>query len=164
MRIAAISVFSLVVLVHILTFLPIPLSMDHVFYFHIFAIASIAFVVVDFGQTKQPGFPETQKEFLKIYKQMVPLPIKLGMGILFIYSIMNFVMNLSMIDGGTPEVYEDGFALFYRGEFTREITEKEYILFRRLLVRAFSGYWMVFTSAPVIYLTLKKKILDTLEE
>ncbi|MEM0915344.1 MAG: hypothetical protein AAGK09_12140 [Planctomycetota bacterium] len=73
-------------------------------------------------------------------------------GCFFAYALINFVLFLILMQGGTV-FEEDG--QYTRRTFGREyvqITESEFNRYNNYVARGFSGHWMVFASASLVLL------------
>jgi hypothetical protein len=80
--------------------------------------------------------------------------MRLTLGTLFGYCFLNFAVFSARMDGTPGEGPKAGsFILHNHGRFVRSITAPEYHHYRALVVRGFSGHWMLFyaASAATIY-------------
>lgn len=67
------------------------------------------------------------------------------------YALVNFALFFFFVEGGTPEIRGGQFVLMNHGTFIRALTEQEYDLARTHVTRGFSGHWIVFYLAPMLY-------------
>ena len=70
--------------------------------------------------------------------------------ILFIYAFINFVLFMTLNEGGGPERTAEGYALVSHGNVLRPLTEAEYHLFQARELRGFSGHWMLFSAGATM--------------
>ncbi len=74
----------------------------------------------------------------------------------FIYGIVNFLIFMTVGEGGGPSIIDGKYVLSSHGDIIREITLAEYSKFQANEVRGFSGLWMVFYMAAIAMLFPKK--------
>ena len=53
--------------------------------------------------------------------------------------------------GGGPEVRDGQYLLTSHGAVLRVLTEEQYHWYRALVVRGFSGHWMLFSLVPALF-------------
>lgn len=63
-----------------------------------------------------------------------------------IYTLMFFIYTMLLLDGGGPEVVGTKFALVSHGRVIREIAQDEYVLYKLLVFRRITSFWIVFLA------------------
>lgn len=74
------------------------------------------------------------------------------MAVCFVYGLLNFVIFMSLNEGGGPQIRDGKYVLTSHGKLIRELTEEEYHQQRAYVVRGFSGHWMLFASASLTFM------------
>ena len=74
-----------------------------------------------------------------------------------VYVAINFFLFLQTGQGGTPELVDGKFVLQVRGNVLKELSESDYVRLRANQVRGFSGHWLLFYFAPLMYFVFRKK-------
>ena len=70
---------------------------------------------------------------------------------LVIYAILNFVICLGLMEGGSPELTASGYILSNHGAIIRPLTEVEYWKMKAYELRLFTGHFLVFLGVPMLY-------------
>ncbi|MCK5844135.1 MAG: hypothetical protein KAG97_05460, partial [Victivallales bacterium] len=99
-----------------------------------------------------------------------PKWMKLICGACFGYALINFVLCMIFTSGGQPGIdKDDKYVMQNHGRTLKVISKEEYDNAQAIVTRAFSGHWLLFSSAAVMILTgvaevRRRKIAgDTLE-
>jgi len=74
-------------------------------------------------------------------------------GAFFAYAIVNFIVFLFLVEGGSPEQRDGKYFLANHGHVIRQLSEAEFHRMQAYVVRGFSGHWMLFSSAAATLLT-----------
>ncbi len=90
-------------------------------------------------------------EMYKVIFKYTPKWMFVLVAICFCYGIINFILFF-FEQHGTASIHNGIYVLENRGQFIRNITEKEYHYYIAQNVRGFSGHWMVFYSFATAYL------------
>jgi hypothetical protein len=96
------------------------------------------------------GGPKDQRQ-TKVMRH-APLWLKIITGVFFVYAFVNFTSFLILSEGGGPEMRDGGYVIASHGRIIRELTEQEYHQQQAYVVRGFSGHWMLFCSASLMFL------------
>lgn len=159
------TVLVLSALAHILTFVPgVPISMDDTWPLHVWAMAAFALLIFDgirfqrrarrregeslftfWSRSSRDG----QRSFGRLV-EMMPLPVVVVVVALVAYTFINFFAFGLGVRGTAAE--EDGrYYLHDHGTRLRDLSRAEYVRYRALEVRGFSGHWMLFSAIPTVY-------------
>lgn len=76
-------------------------------------------------------------------------------GLLLAYAMINFFMSMGAL-GGTPDFKDGQYILHNKGKLVRVITEVEYHHAKALIIRMFSGHWIIFSGMPALYFLFAK--------
>ena len=82
---------------------------------------------------------------------LVPFPLRMACGAAFVYAIINFMLFITLMEGGSPAVSNGNYCLQNHGKKIRDLTKEEYQRFQAYDVRGFSGHWIVFSMIPMTY-------------
>jgi hypothetical protein len=94
---------------------------------------------------------DRQAHILERIVRSVPPPILLvGVALLF-YTVVNFVLFMGLMGGGSPVQDSGRYYLSNHGTYTRELTQDEYHQYQAYEVRGFSGHWLIFSFVPFAY-------------
>ncbi|HSH03707.1 MAG TPA: hypothetical protein VLL52_14405 [Anaerolineae bacterium] len=138
-------IFGLSVMIHVTAVLGVnwfnlfpPIMLMHLVVF----IPFIALVMTGGGRMKGRDF-------------FGPIPIwgRVVMGLVLVYTILNFFYFMQLSEGGGPSIVDGQFVIQSHGTIIREITEAEYNRQQAYVVRGFSGHWMLFALAPALFFT-----------
>jgi hypothetical protein len=91
----------------------------------------------------------TQQQLFKV----APAWMQRMSGIFFAYAMINFIVFLFLVKGGSPEQRDGMYVLADHGRVVRQLSESEYHQMQAYVVRGFSGHWMLFSSAALTLLT-----------
>ena len=119
---------------------------------HIGIFPLLFFVV----RTSQAASQEQQPS-LETLATPIPHYIKIVLLAFFIYAIINFVIFISLTEGGTPSLENGIYVLKNRGTFIRQLTESEYLQHQAYTLRGFSGHWLIFYLLPAVYFRYHSK-------
>ena len=141
---------AVAITVHVLTFFPdktIAASGSSLFLaLHV----GIFVVFVPFVLAQRALFGTTRPGWRK-QLSLFPRWGQLLLGSVVAYALVNFVLFFFFTQGGTPEIREGQFVLVNHGTFIRALSEQEYDLARSHVTRGFSGHWIAFYLAPMLY-------------
>jgi hypothetical protein len=87
----------------------------------------------------------------------VPPWLSVLTGALFVYAMVNFTVFVALTEG-EPQEREGKYYLMDRRAVLREIKEPEYHLQQLYVARGFSGHWMLFPSAALMFLVGAAKV------
>lgn len=73
--------------------------------------------------------------------------------VFFAYAIVNFIIFMILVHGGSPQIRDGQYVLADHGRIIRQISATEYHRMQAYVVRGFSGHWMLFSSAAMTLLT-----------
>lgn len=76
-------------------------------------------------------------------------------GLIMAYAMINFFLSIGAL-GATPEIRDGQYILHNKGTLVRVITEVEYHHARALILRMFSGHWIIFSGIPALYFLFAK--------
>ncbi len=71
----------------------------------------------------------------------------------FLYALVNFGLFIARAGDGSPATVDGRRVLQRKGTVLRELSESEYAYRQRLIVRGFSGHWMLFYLFSALALT-----------
>lgn len=166
-------IFLVSLIVHFITFLPHPtVSMDLVWPIHVAIFIPFGAMLLLLALQKrtprrslwqvlkraneQPNDQadadfDRQARVIERVVHSVPLPVLiLGITLLF-YTIVNFVIFMGLVGGGSPAEDNGRYYLSNHGNYIRELTEDEYHQYQAYEVRGFSGHWLIFSFVPSAY-------------
>jgi hypothetical protein len=165
-RLFAIAVASLSILVHLATFLPfVPVSMTWAWPLHLGAMAAFVPMVLALTKFNKPPnsnalrnplkwIRESNRSNQQLYNSMlkhVPISVRVLCIVVFIYAAVNFGLFLKDSEGGTPESNAGRYYLSNHGAKIRDLTPQEYRRMQALVVRGFSGHWIVFSLVSAVF-------------
>jgi len=84
---------------------------------------------------------------MRQWRELLPGPIALMCGALFIYALVNFLVSLRELDEGSPAVRGGQFVLQEHGRVT-PVSAARYEAAKATQLRMFSGHWMFFYFLP----------------
>ena len=149
--------FGISLIAHIITFIGSNLTALYpwIWLLHVGIFPLLFFVIRSSQATKQ-------KDPTSLKTMFTPFPayIKLALIIFFVYAIINFVISISLLEGGTPSIESGAYVLQNRGTFIRALTEGEYLQYQAYTLRAFSGHWLIFYLLPAVYFRYNSKQID----
>jgi len=73
-----------------------------------------------------------------------------------VYAVVNFLLFLLLVRGGSPGVVDGKYVLSSHGHVIRELSEQEYHRQQACVLRGFSGHWMIFYLSPALYWWYRK--------
>lgn len=174
---AAVAVFVLSAAFHCATFIPaLRVWTGFAWPLHLGAMAVFAAMVLSFvaqgrRQRKSPRLSllanwraanQQNKEFKSRLLGAVPPWLRVVCCIAFIYTMINFALFASLMEGGTPAICNGKYCLQNHGRLIRNITQEEFNRFRAYQVRGFSGHWMFFSLIPAVYfLVVRPRLNDS---
>jgi hypothetical protein len=82
---------------------------------------------------------------------------------IFAYAIVNFVVFISLTEGGSTSIQDGKFVLLNHGKLIRELTQAEYHFFKTNEVRGISGHWLVFYFMPFAYFLFRNRANSPVE-
>ena len=98
-------------------------------------------------------FGGKRQESQERIRKLAPAWMRILTGTCFTYALVNFVVMLVLLQGGSPYQRQDGsFVLQSGGRVIRELTKEEFRRHRGYVIRLFSGHWMLFHSASMTLL------------
>ena len=159
------TVLALSLLAHVLSFVPgVPISMSVAWPLHLGAMVVFGMTIID-GMRVRRGTARREGESLFAFWQrasnesrgafgrlleMVPLPVTVLVLALVAYTFVNF-FAFGLGVQGTPGQKNGRYYLHDHGTHVRDLTRDEFIHYRALGVRGFSGHWMLFSAIPTVY-------------
>ena len=100
----------------------------------------------------QSGLPRDGKGNTKLFA-FAPRWMQLAAYVLFAYAFVNFAVFMFRSSSGSPSERNAKFVLQSHGRVIRELTAQEYHFQKALVVRGFSGHWMLFYAAAMTTLS-----------
>lgn len=94
---------------------------------------------------------QRSREFQSKLLGLAPRPLRIACGVVATYALINFVLFMALMEGGSPSTKDGKYYLHNHGRMIRELTKGEYQRFRAYEVRGFSGHWMMFSIVPMTY-------------
>ncbi len=91
-----------------------------------------------------------RKPTMRRWRDLLPRPVGLLCGAIFIYAIVNFLLATHSMPGGSPSVQDGQYVLNNHGQVT-PITAAQYEAAKATELRMFSGHWMVFYFMPFAF-------------
>jgi hypothetical protein len=93
-------------------------------------------------------------------KRLRPRRVAILVGCLGVYAMVNFVVTLSLLQGGVPEQIGSTYQLVSHGKVLRQLTEPEYRWTRAYQTRLATGHWMFFlVTSAVLWLAPRGALL-----
>jgi hypothetical protein len=101
----------------------------------------------------------------RVHTDHYPQWLKRFCDIVFAYTLLNFTLSMYLSHGGAPNIQDGKYVLSNHGMIIRDLTEAQYYYYKSLLIRAFSGHWLLFYgwSAAILGMLPKLKKPDPLE-
>lgn len=97
------------------------------------------------------------RDFWKRFFAPMPKWIKYAFYVLGAYTLINFLLFLYLVEGGSPDIRNGKYVLHSHGKIIRELTAEEYEMNKAYVVRGFSGHWLYFYFVSgVFYLFLAR--------
>ncbi len=98
-------------------------------------------------------FGGKRQESQERIRKLAPAWMRILTGTCGAYALVNFVLMLVLLQGGSPYQRPDGsYVLQSGGRVIRELTREEFRRHRSYAIRLFSGHWMLFYSASMTLL------------
>lgn len=168
--VGSVTVLALSLLAHFLTFVPgVPISMGYVWPLHLGTMAVgglmilggiIASASCRHTATRREGegmfdfwrrARTRNRRLLWRLLKMIPLPARVAFVALMAYAfISTWVLALGMMEG-TPEHKDGRYYLHNHGAWVRDLTREGYVYQEALIVRFFSGGWMIFSALSTVF-------------
>ncbi|MCK5845188.1 MAG: hypothetical protein KAG97_10805, partial [Victivallales bacterium] len=125
-------------------------KMDNVWLLHILIFPP--FVAAIFLSRKW-GSSSNDDDGQDLITNNAPKWLRLLSGTCFAYALVNFILFMIFSGGGGPGIDNDGkYVMESHGRTLKVITRQEYKDAQALVVRGFSGHWLLFYSASVLML------------
>jgi hypothetical protein len=83
-------------------------------------------------------------DVLKSFFATMPKWVKYAFYVLGAYTLINFLLFLYLMEGGSLDIRGGKYILHNHGTIIRELTEQEYKLHETYVLRGFSGHWLWF--------------------
>lgn len=151
----ALAGFIISFFIHILTYFGIDAAtyLPPIWTLHI----GIFVVFIPFVFTTQSLQKEHGRHALRLIMADVPTWAKLLLGIIFAYTMVNFLLFIQLSEGGSPAIENGRYILQSHGTFIRELTTSEYNWQLAYITRGFSGHWLLFYAVPAAYFLFSDK-------
>lgn len=143
--------FAASLAIHAGTFFPWGVGADAGWPFALHVLIFIPFVAMVLSLAR-----EGRREGLDTFLRSIPLAPRILVLAVFVYTGLNFAAMLQGTEGGTPQVQGDGYVLSSHGRVIRSLTREEYDEKNRVILRGFSGHWMLFFLVPACFFTFSR--------
>lgn len=81
--------------------------------------------------------------------------------ILMIYIILNFVVQMILLQGGQPVIQNGEYILKNHSGIIKKLTASEYVQYEMTVQRLFSGHWIYFFYVAFVgYLVEARRVRD----
>jgi hypothetical protein len=147
----ALAVFVVSLAVHLLTFVPgLPMNIEMAWMLQVLSLVAFLaalFLIVrrrDLAPLRDPK-QSSLAALRALAWEAIPGWAKLLAAASVLYAVVNHILFMGQMDGGSPYFKDGGFYLYSRGEILRELTRAEYARYQLLEVRGFSGQWVAFS-------------------
>lgn len=151
------AVLTLSVIVHVATFISgVPISMSQAWPLHLGAIGSIfIFAMAMKTQTVKARMAADRippRDMMKLTRRYTPRLLRWFCNAAFLYVLVNFGLFMYWSAGdGSPTAVNGHYELRKKGAPAKIITQQEYDDRQALIVRGFSGHWIVMSLYPTVF-------------
>jgi hypothetical protein len=92
-----------------------------------------------------------------------PRWLRILTGAFFVYAFLNFAVFAILSEGGMPAKRDGKYVVTSRGKVLRELSEAEFHRRQAYVVRGFSGHWMLFGCASLMFLVGEARLRRDVE-
>jgi hypothetical protein len=148
----SLAVFVLSAIVHGLTFVPgCPVTMNWTVPLHVAAIGACAAMAISAASLLRRLKAQGSTGFALDPIRCVPRPLVVLCLVIAVYTGINFVLFVWLMEGGNPVADHGRFFLSDHGSTIRVLDAAEYRRFQAYEVRGFSGHWLLLSIIPTLY-------------
>lgn len=91
------------------------------------------------------------RDFWKSFFAPTPKWVKYFVYALGAYTLINFLLFLYLVKGGSPDIRDGQYVLHNHGKIIRELTAEEYATYKAYVLRGFSGHWLYFYFVSAVF-------------